>query len=282
MSILWWLECLLHMATWAPQFCGDLKTLILLRPGDLHPMEFWRSPSYDDLKISPIGDIRPSHCGNLKISTLWRPLPIGDLNTVTLWLQKPPPSHNNLQTCGDLETSILRRPGDLHWPRSGDLHPAATWRPPSCGDLETSTRPRSGDIHSAMTWRPTSLWQPRYRLPPPCSDPISVLSDDVAGNYHPEATSSFAPCGDLVLCPQRRPRPLPPAATSILPPQATIIPPESGTWIPPFWDDLVSSPAPVPSLQLPGYLPNAATLGLPSCGVLEISTSVRSLPLKST
>ena len=253
------------MATWAPQFCGDLKTLILLRPGDFHHMTILRSPSYDDLKISPIGDIRPSHCGNLKISTLWRPLPIGDLNTVTLWLQKPPPSHNNLQTCGDLETSILRRPGDLHWPRSGDLHPAATWRPPSCGDLETSTRPRSGDIHSAMTWRPTSLWQPRYRLPPPCSDPISVPSDDVAGNHHPEATLSFAPCGDLVLCPQRRPRPLPPAATSILPPPATIIPPESG--------NLDTSILGRPGIFACTRPVLAATRIPPQCG--DIGTSVR-------
>jgi len=139
----------------------------------------WKSP--------PSGDIRPSHRGNLKISTLWRPLPSGNLNTATLWLQKPPPSHNDLQTCGDLETSILRRPGDLHL--------AATRRPPSCGDLETSIRPRSGDLHSAETWRPPSLQQPGYPFTPPCSDP------DICPLWRPgwEPTS----WGDHVYWPQR-------------------------------------------------------------------------------
>ena len=51
MSILWWPECLLPMATWAPPFCGDFEILILLLPGDLHHMAIWRSPSYVELNV---------------------------------------------------------------------------------------------------------------------------------------------------------------------------------------------------------------------------------------
>ena len=147
----------------------------------------------------------------MKTSTLCSPCGYKDLHPTAMTCK--PAASWRPPSCGDLETSILRRPGDLH--------SAATWRHPFCRDLETSILPRPGDLHHATTYRPpscallTAAW-----ILTPCGDRntphaaacddletsrlqrpvISVSSDDLAGNHHLEATLSVA------ICHLRRPR----------------------------------------------------------------------------
>ena len=172
----------------------------------------------------------------MKTSTLCLPCGYKDLHPTAMTCKPAvtwrPPS------CGDLETSILRRPGDLH--------SAATRGPPSCDDLQTTILRRPYERHPYCSLDTPSLWRPKYsprrRLRRPWNL-TSASTRDICLLWRPGWNPPS--CGDLVC------RHLPPEATSVLLLPAIFRPPSCG--------DLDISPFPSlhasrPSLWLPGYL----------------------------